>query len=387
MVLYAGSAGTALAPTSGANKGAIIAALDQMGSGGGTNGEAGIEQAYALAQEAFIEGGINRVILATDGDFNVGTSSHEALLELIEAKRRSGVELSVLGYGLGHRDHTMEQLADKGNGNYAYIDGFAEAHKVLVEEAGATLVTIAKDVKIQVAMDPARVRNYRLVGYENRRLAHRDFADDAKDAGEIGAGHTVTALYEVEPVAGASEQAPWMSVALRYKAPAGKRSTLLTLPVVAAAKSLDATTDDFRFSAAVASFGMLLRQSEYAGQTTWASARALAREALGDDPSCRRHELLTLVTRAAQASGQTLPSLGLSCAIEGTPPAAVEEIEVIPPPVEATGDVVEVRSTVTVSSPPQRDWKAWALEVLRLLPPLVALPMFVMAFRRRRRRR
>ncbi|MCA9685993.1 MAG: von Willebrand factor type A domain-containing protein [Myxococcales bacterium] len=221
IVVYAGASGVVLPPTSGAEQQTIMAALDGLQAGGSTNGGAGIELAYALARENFEAGAINRVILATDGDFNVGTTSQHALENLITQERESGVFLSVLGLGTGNlRDSTMEMLADKGNGNYAYIDSIAEARKVLVEQAGATLDTIAKDVKIQVEFDPEQVEGFRLVGYENRVLAHRDFDDDSKDAGEIGAGHTVTAIYEIDPSADkAGDQDPLMQLHMRYKQP------------------------------------------------------------------------------------------------------------------------------------------------------------------------
>ena len=209
MVVYAGATGLVLPPTSGADQGRILAALEQLESGGSTNGGDGIRLAYAVAQRHFRKDAINRVILATDGDFNVGTTSHGDLTRLIEEKRQSGVFLTVLGFGEGNlKDSTMETLADKGNGNYAYIDSIAEARKVLVHEAGATLVTIAKDVKLQVEFNPARVSSYKLIGYENRLLAKEDFNDDRKDAGEIGAGHTVTALYEIVPAGAPSPALP-----------------------------------------------------------------------------------------------------------------------------------------------------------------------------------
>ncbi len=388
IVAYAGGAGLVLPPTPG-NDVIVPHALSRLLAGGGTNGEAGIEQAYAQAKKAFIEDGVNRVILATDGDFNVGLSSHQALIRLIEAKRRRGIELSVLGYGIGHRDHTMEQLADKGNGNYAYIDNMAEAQKVLVEQAAGTLVTIAKDVKIQVEMDPSRVERYRLIGYDNRRLAHRDFADDSKDAGEIGAGHTVTALYEVVPATGAAPDNPWMSLHLRYKAPKGRRSTLLTLPVVASSRTMSQTSNDFRFSAAVASFGMLLSDFPDRGDISWGATRALALGALGDDPLCRRHEFTQLVTRASGlGEGESLAPLDGSC--EPGPPRQPSDSESTAPsrPQPAASPAhAQVEAMPDPVPEPERDWATWALEVLRLLPPLLALPLFFMALRRPRRRR
>ncbi len=305
VVVYAGASGMVLEPTKGDDKAKIRRALEKLESGGSTNGGAGIELAYRLASKHFVEGGANRVILATDGDFNVGVSSRRALVNLIEKKRETGVFLSVLGFGRGNlQDATMESLADKGNGNYAYIDSIDEAKKVLVTEAASTLVTIAKDVKIQVAFDPTEVASWRLVGYENRKLAHRDFTDDTKDAGEIGAGHSVTALYEIVPVRPQMERtAPLMEVALRWKSPDGDTSTPMDHSVSSDARSLASTSDDFRFAAATAQLGMLLRGSAHKGEATWASTIALAEGAMGDSPTCERTELAQLVGRAAQLSG------------------------------------------------------------------------------------
>jgi secreted protein with Ig-like and vWFA domain len=305
IVVYAGASGMVLEPTKGDDKQKIRRSLEQLESGGSTNGGAGIELAYRLASRHFVEGGANRVILATDGDFNVGVTSQSSLVKLIEKKRESGVFLSVLGYGEGNlQDATMEGLADKGNGNYAYIDSIDEAKKVLVTEAAATLVTIAKDVKIQVELDPREVASWRLVGYENRKLAHKDFEDDTKDAGEIGAGHSVTALYEIVPARSASLRTnPLMKVALRWKAPDGDSSTAIEHEVGSDARSLAATSDDFRLAAGAAQFGMLLRGSEHKGGATWASTIALAEGAMGDEPTCERTELAQLVGRAAQMSG------------------------------------------------------------------------------------
>ena len=322
IVVYAGASGVVLPPTSGREPGKILAALERLEAGGSTNGGAGIELAYALAQQSFRPGGINRVILATDGDFNVGTTSQGALERLIVKKRDSGVFLSVFGFGTGNlQDATMELLADKGNGNYAYIDSLQEARKVLVEQAGGTLVTIAKDVKIQVEWNPAKVGSYRLVGYENRMLEHRDFNDDKKDAGEIGAGHTVTALYEVlPPAAGAAEVDPLkyqqatasgaaasdelMHVKLRFKQPDSEQSELMSFPVPDRGHSIDAATADLRFAAAVALFGMKLRGSAYAGTMNYAAVRELAAGALGADPHGHRRGMLALVERAAALSGE-----------------------------------------------------------------------------------
>ncbi len=318
IVVYAGASGLVLEPT--ADKAEIRAALDRLESGGSTNGGAGIELAYRLAEKTFIKGGINRVILATDGDFNVGSTSQSELVKMIETKREGGVFLSVLGFGSGNiKDATMEMLADKGNGNYAYIDSIAEARKVLVKEAGSTLVTIAKDVKIQVEFNPAEVASYRLIGYENRKLAHADFNDDTKDAGEIGAGHSVTALYEVVPT-GSKTRAPavdplkyqatapvkshavasgeLMTVKIRYKQPTGDRSELLSFAVTADDRTLDRTTDDFRFAAAVAEFGLLLRRSAHKGDASYDEVIAMARKSLGSDTGGHRAEFVRLVETA-----------------------------------------------------------------------------------------
>jgi Ca-activated chloride channel homolog len=338
IVVYAGASGVVLEPTSGKDKAAILDALDRLEAGGSTNGGAGIHSAYAMAQTGFIDGGINRVILATDGDFNVGTTTEGDLVKLIEDKRSSGVFLSVLGFGTGNiKDATMEMLADKGNGNYAYIDSISEARKVLVEEAGATLVTIAKDVKIQVEWNPAEVASYRLIGYENRVLAHSDFNDDTKDAGEIGAGHNVTALYEVVPAGGkatpkktddlkyqdggslspAAGSGELLTVKVRYKEPEGSASKLLSFPVADADHTLAETSRDFRFSAAVAGFGMLLRGSAHKGDVSFAMVRKLADEAKGDDPQGHRAELVRLIDTAARLQGG-----GGTVAWKGTPEQA-----------------------------------------------------------------
>jgi Ca-activated chloride channel homolog len=304
IVVYAGASGMALPPTPGSDKQTILHALRQLQAGGSTNGSAGIELAYALAEENFVPGAVNRVILATDGDFNVGVTSRDALVRLIEEKRQRGVYLTVLGFGMGNlKDATMEKLADRGNGNYAYIDSIAEARKVLVTQAGGTLVTIAKDVKIQVVFDPAQVSSYRLIGYENRALANSDFADDRKDAGEIGAGHSVTALYEIALTdEAASAVAPMMTVKLRYKRPESDTS----VPVEVSVKNADSavTSDDFRFSAAVAAFGMLLRDTdpENRGTASFALVDELARGALGADRHGYRRQFLDLVETAAALS-------------------------------------------------------------------------------------
>ena len=316
IVVYAGAAGLVLPPTPGDRKGEIRAALDQLQAGGSTAGGAGIELAYKVAEDAFVEGGVNRVILATDGDFNVGVTSAGGLERLIEEKRKSGVFLSVLGFGEGNlKDSTMEMLADKGNGNYAYIDTLAEGRKVLVAEAGSTLVTVAKDVKIQVEFNPRTVSAFRLVGYENRVLAHEDFNDDRKDAGDIGAGHSVTALYEIVPVgvrletgsvdalkyqhprtpAAAADGGELATIKLRYKAPDGEKSALLSEVVRDEAGE---ASPNLRFAAAVAEFGMLLRDSEHKGAASFAQALELGRGARGEDPDGYRAEFVALVEQA-----------------------------------------------------------------------------------------
>jgi Ca-activated chloride channel family protein len=322
IVVYAGSSGLVLPPTSGDRQAEIRSALAALEAGGSTAGGAGIELAYRVAAQMQEPGAINRVLLATDGDFNVGVTSVGELSRLIEEKRKSGVFLSVLGFGQGNlKDATMEMLADRGNGNYSYIDSEAEARKVLVSEAGATLVTIAKDVKIQVEWNPRQVAGYRLLGYENRLLRAEDFDDDRKDAGEIGAGHTVTALYEVVPaglpldrpgVALKYQQPPapssaaaggeLMTVKLRYKQPEGDASRLVATAV--AARGGDARgTERLRFAAAVAAFGMLLRESEHRGAADWPLVLELARAGSGDDAQGYRSEFLDLATRAAELSG------------------------------------------------------------------------------------
>jgi Ca-activated chloride channel homolog len=318
IVVYAGASGLVLPPTAGDDKGAILSALERLEAGGSTNGGEGIELAYELAQQLASPGATTRVVLATDGDFNVGATSEDALMRLIVAKRKSGVYLSVLGFGMGNlKDSTLELLADKGNGNYAYVDSLAEARKVLVEEAGATLVTLAQDVKLQLEFNPDEVGAYRLIGYENRRLEDRDFNDDQKDAGELGAGHSVTALYELVPPGGATGgsvdalryQAPARRVAghagelctikLRYKRPGSDRSQVFERPVSDASVPLAQTSQAFRFSAAVATFGMTLRASPERGRSSYALARELAQGALGRDPHGYQHEFIGLVDSAA----------------------------------------------------------------------------------------
>jgi Ca-activated chloride channel family protein len=316
VVAYAGASGLVLPSTAGSEREALIAALDRLSAGGSTNGGAGIRLAYDVARENFIKGGINRVILATDGDFNVGTTSQSDLVDLVQEKAKTGVFLTVLGFGRGNtKDSTMESLADKGNGNYAYIDSLMEGRKVLVEQAGGTLHTIAKDVKIQVEFNPSLVAGYRLIGYENRMLASEDFRDDTKDAGEIGAGHTVTALYEVVPAgvdvptsevdelkystpAASTGSGDLLTVKIRFKDPDGDVSRPLAFPLVdGGAKWADAT-EDFRFAAAVACLGMVLRGSKHRADASYDTVRELAQDAIGADPGGYRHEFISLVEKA-----------------------------------------------------------------------------------------
>ncbi len=315
MVVYAGAAGEVLPSTSASEKEKILDAFDNLNAGGSTAGGAGIKLAYKIAKKNFIENGNNRVILATDGDFNVGASSDKAMEELIEEQRDGGVFLTVLGFGMGnYKDAKMEILADKGNGNYAYIDNILEAKKVLVNEFGGTLFTIAKDVKIQVEFNPAKVQAYRLVGYENRLLAPEDFNNDKKDAGELGAGHTVTALYEIIPVGvksqfvvddlkyqttkitqGASSTSEIMTVKLRYKELDGDKSKLIVKTINDYDKSIDSTSDNFRWSAAVAAFGMQLRDSDFRGILTYSDIHSLAKSARGEDEEGYRAEFIRMV--------------------------------------------------------------------------------------------
>jgi Ca-activated chloride channel family protein len=314
IVVYAGAAGVVLEPTSGADKKTIIRSLEKLESGGSTAGGEGIRLAYTLAKENFVKGGNNRVILATDGDFNVGESSNASMERLIEEKRKDGIFLTVLGYGMGnYKDSKMEILADKGNGNYAYIDNILEAQKVLVNEFGGTLFTIAKDVKIQVEFNPAKVQAYRLIGYENRALKDEDFNNDKKDAGEIGSGHAVTALYEVIPVGVESSffkidelkyqktvvdkstsSSELLTVKVRYKEPDGEVSKLIT-NAVQDNNTKKATSDNFRWSAAVAGFGMLLRNSEYINGYTFEDALMLAESARGRDDRGYRIEFINMM--------------------------------------------------------------------------------------------
>jgi Ca-activated chloride channel family protein len=335
MVVYAGASGLVLPSTPGSRRADVLAALDRLDAGGSTNGADGIRLAYQVARQHFVKGGTNRVILATDGDFNVGTTSEGELVRLIEEERKSGVFLTVLGFGRGNlNDSSMEALADHGNGSYAYVDSIAEAHKVLVREAGSTLVTVAKDVKIQVEWNPSRVASYRLIGFENRVLAARDFNDDKKDAGELGAGHTMTALYEIVPltasgVSGGSEvdplkyqaQAPTaaatsdelMTLKIRYKRPDSETSRLMTQAIRDTQPQAEASRD-LRWAASVACFGMVLRNSEHKGSAALSLCDGLARNALGTDPEGQRHEFVSLIDQAKL--------LGLGAAAQVAAPSA-----------------------------------------------------------------
>ncbi len=319
VVVYAGAAGVILPATSGSNKKEILAAIEKLEAGGSTAGGAGIQLAYDIAQKHFKKEGNNRVIIATDGDFNVGASSNAEMERLIEEKRESGVFLTVLGFGMGnYKDAKMEGLADKGNGNYAYIDNILEAKKVLVNEFGGTMFTIAKDVKLQIEFNPANVKGYRLIGYENRVLKNEDFNNDKKDAGDLGAGHSVTALYEIIPAnlenspflqtiddlkyqipderqGAATRPDELLSIKLRYKRPEGSGSRLLQKTVLNQSLALNETTDNFRFSAAVASFGMLLRDSEFKGEATYETVLELAKGATGKDTNGYRLEFINLI--------------------------------------------------------------------------------------------
>ncbi len=305
IVVYAGASGVVLEPTAGNRRDAIRSALDRLQAGGSTNGGQGIELAYAMASRGFVEGGINRVILATDGDFNVGVTSRDDLVRMVEQKAKAGTFLTVLGFGSGNfRDGTMESLADKGNGNYAYVDSLAEAKKVLVEQASGTLNTIAKDVKIQISFDPDTVQSFRLIGYENRVLAHQDFTDDRKDAGEIGAGHRVTALYEIVPTRDVTPGTQLGEIALRYKMPDGATSRLVEARVVDGGARFDDATTDFRFAAGVAGFGMVLRRSPHRGDLDLAAVKRIASGAIGDDPDGYRRGFVSLVDRASALAGR-----------------------------------------------------------------------------------
>lgn len=326
IVVYAGATGLALPSTPGYRKDEIFTALDNLHAGGSTNGGAGIRLAYDVATTNFIKGGTNRVILCTDGDFNVGTTSTAELERLAEEKAKTNVFLTVLGFGMGnHNDDMLEKLADKGNGNYGYIDTEEEARKLLVEELSGTLVTIAKDVKIQIEFNPRTVGAYRLLGYENRMLRAEDFNDDKKDAGEIGAGHTVTALYEIVPAGEKIDTPPvdplryqqvtrpsdaavsgeLLTLKLRYKEPDGQESKApLIFPVSDRGQQFGQASKDFKFAAAVASFAMLLRDSQHRGNTSYDAVLEIAQEGRGEDRNGYRASFLEIVKRAKQIAGK-----------------------------------------------------------------------------------
>ena len=323
LVVYASASGVVLPSTSCIKRAEITSAIENLRAGGSTNGGAGIQLAYDMATQNFIKNGTNRVILATDGDFNVGLSDDDELVRLISAKAKSGVFLSVLGFGMGNiKDNKLEKLADKGNGHYAYIDSPREAYKVLVEEMGSTLVNVAKDVKIQVEFNPAKVGAFRLIGYENRVMAHRDFNDDTKDAGEIGAGHHVTALYELVPAgnedAGQKIEALKYTttttthtpsdesflVRLRYKRPDENESRKIEMGVVDDGRSLGESSDDLKFASAVAGFGMLLRNSDGKGSLTYPGVIEIASQTLSRDGSGYRKEFIAAVRQAQRLAGQ-----------------------------------------------------------------------------------
>ncbi len=334
LVTYAGAAGVALPSTAGSDKARILAAIDALQAGGSTAGASGIELAYQTAQAGFVQGGINRILLATDGDFNVGMTDFHQLRQRVEQLRSTGVALSTLGFGTGnYNEQLMEQMADAGNGAYAYVDSLMEGHKVLVNEMSSTLATIARDVKIQVEFNPAAVSEYRLIGYENRMLRREDFNNDKVDAGDIGAGHSVTALYELTPAGqrglidplrygsdprpGAASMARSTELAhvrLRYKQPDASTSQLIEHPVRReAARPISATSDDFRFATAIAGFGQILRGGAYTGAWSVADARSLAGGALGADRFGYRGEALRLMDLAA--------------ALSPTPPQATAPLE------------------------------------------------------------
>ena len=321
IVTYAGKAGLVLPSTPGDEKAKITGAIDDLQPGGSTAGAAGIELAYKIALENFVEEGVNRVLLCTDGDFNVGTSNMGDLVRLAEKQAKENVFLSILGFGMDNlNDAMLEQVSGKANGTYAFIDTETEARKVLVDQMSGTLVTIAKDVKIQVEFNPAKVKGYRLVGYENRVLAAEDFNDDKKDAGEIGAGHTVTALYEIVPadakaqvdaaevdelkyqkpaaLTAAADSDELLTLKLRYKQPDGNKSTLMSFPVDDNDQAFGETSEDFQFASAVASFGMLLRGSRYAGNATLEAVEEIAASSLGEDEWGYRAEFVELVQKA-----------------------------------------------------------------------------------------
>jgi Ca-activated chloride channel family protein len=328
IVVYAGAAGLVLESTPGDQKKTILDAIQRLNAGGSTAGGAGLKLAYKVASDNYIEDGNNRIILATDGDFNVGASSNAEMERMIEKEREKGIYMTVLGFGMGnYKDDKMEIIADKGNGNYAYIDNIQEARKVMISEFAGTMYTIAKDVKFQLEFNPKRVKSYRLIGYENRLLNDEDFNDDKKDAGEMGAGHTVTALYEIIP-AGSDEEtkkidplkyqtspdeknlepdpnAELLTIKLRYKKPDGFKSILIERSVQGEILDLEETSENFRFSAAVAGFGMLLRNSEYKGDLNAEDVISLARSSRGEDEEGYRGEFIKMIKTAESLSAFT----------------------------------------------------------------------------------
>lgn len=327
IVVYAGSSGLALPSTSGGEQEAIIESLNRLKAGGSTNGGEGIALAYRIVQDNFMEEGINRILLCTDGDFNVGLTNTAGLVEFAAEKAKGGIYLSVLGFGMGnHNDAMLETLSNNAEGNYAFIDTLQEAKKVLVEQMSGTLITVARDVKIQVEFNPALVQSYRLIGYENRMLAEEDFNNDEKDAGEIGAGHSVTALYELVPMgiddtASVPSVAPFryqqpaepteeatsgemLTVNLRYKLPDATESTLIDQHVMDDDLFFNQASADFQFAAAVAEFGMLLRHSQHAGDANYAEILELATDNIGDDKHGYRREFVELIKLAAELTEQ-----------------------------------------------------------------------------------
>ena len=321
IVAYAGSAGLVLDSTPATERQTILAALDRLKAGGPTNGGEGLQLAYGVARDHFVDGGTNRVLLCTDGDFNVGMSGTDQMINFVETESKSGIDLTVLGFGMGNlNDSMLEQISGRGNGNYAFIDTISEAKKVLIDQMAGTLVTIAKDVKIQIEFNPSKVAAYRLIGYENRVLASEDFNNDKKDAGEIGAGHSVTALYEIVPVGAAleaelpqvddlkyQETAPTSEAAnsgelftlkLRYKFPGQDQSQLMEFVAQDAAQSFDQTDQDFQFATAVAGFGMLLRESKHCGNWNYDTVTEIAESSIGIDKHGLRREFIQLVSTA-----------------------------------------------------------------------------------------
>ena len=326
IVSYAGSAGLVLDSTPAGDSDTVMQGLQQLQAGGSTNGGQGLQLAYQVARDHFIPGGTNRVLLCTDGDFNVGMTGTDQMVRLVEQQSKDGIDLTVLGFGMGNlNDAMLEQISGRGNGNYAFIDTYNEAKKVLVEQLAGTLVTIAKDVKIQIEFNPQKVAAYRLIGYENRVLANEDFHDDKKDAGEIGAGHSVTALYELIPagisldqsvaqtdelkyqttreLSSAAQSDELLTVKLRYKLPEQAESDLIEQVVFDNDSMFEQADQEFQFAAAVAGFGMLLRDSEYRGEWNFESVRRTAEASIGSDPHGFREEFLELVAVARSLKG------------------------------------------------------------------------------------